>query len=90
MTLEFLPLRTASRAHETPVRASARPSIAASRWRRLAPYLLLGPISGPLVAAIVYNLRAGRPAMATIYALGLLEFMILLPLVTAHLGAQFV
>jgi hypothetical protein len=67
-----------------------RPRAGRSRWRRLAPYLLLGPVSGPLVAGIVFSLRAHRPVMAAIYAVGLLEFVILLPLLAAQLGAQVI
>ena len=57
-------------------------------FKRLAPYFLIGPISGPLVAAIVFNLREGRPVLAGLYAVALTEFIVLLPLVTAHLGLK--
>jgi hypothetical protein len=45
-------------------------------------------VSGPLVAGIVYSLRARRPLMAAVYAVGLLEFLVLLPWIAARLGAQ--
>lgn len=45
-------------------------------------------MSGPLVAGIVTSLRAHRPVMAAIYAAGLVEFLIILPLLAAHLGAR--
>lgn len=35
-----------------------------SRMKRLAPFFLLGPVSGPLTAGIVFNLRGGRPVLA--------------------------
>lgn len=37
---------------------------------KLLPYLLLGPVSGPLVAGIVRNHRSA-PLLATLYALAL-------------------
>ena len=48
------------------------------RWKRLAPFFLLGPISGPLAAGVVFNLREGRPVLATLYAveLGLLTLLL--------------
>ncbi|MBT9472716.1 MAG: hypothetical protein V4514_22445 [Pseudomonadota bacterium] len=61
-----------------------------SRIKRLGPFLLLGPISGPLVAGVVFNLREGRPVLASLYAMALAEFTFLLPVVTAHLGLQLV
>ncbi len=54
--------------------------------KRLAPFFLLGPVSGPLTAGIVFNLRGGRPVLALLYALALAEFVFLLPVVTARLG----
>ncbi|WP_332767123.1 hypothetical protein [Phenylobacterium sp.] len=57
-----------------------------SRMKRLAPFFLLGPVSGPLTAGIVFNLRGGRPVLALLYALALAEFVFLLPVVTARLG----
>lgn len=41
-------------------------SISLPRW---APYLALGPITGPLIAGVVLNLRDGRPVLASLYVL---------------------
>ncbi len=30
-----------------------------SRFKRLTPYFLIGPVSGPLLAGVVHNLRGG-------------------------------
>lgn len=54
-----------------------------ARIKRLAPYFFLGPISGPLVAGIVHNFRSGRPVLGTMYAVLLLEFIYLLPVLSA-------
>ena len=54
-----------------------------ARIKRLAPYFLLGPVSGPLVAGIVHNFRGGRPVLGTMYAVLLMEFMYLLPVLSA-------
>ncbi len=56
------------------------------RWKRLAPFFLLGPISGPLMAGVVFNFREGRPVLAGLYAIALIEFIVLLPVVVAKLG----
>ena len=58
------------------------------RWKRLAPFFLLGPISGPLLAGIVFNFREGRPVLALLYAVALIEFTVLLPVFVAYLGAK--
>jgi hypothetical protein len=60
-----------------------------ARFKRFAPFLLLGPISGPLAAAMVHNFREGRPVLATLYGIALVEFVVLLPYVTATLGFRF-
>ena len=57
-----------------------------ARLKRLAPFFLIGPISGPLLAGVVFNLRGGRPVLAGLYAVALVEFVVLLPVVTARLG----
>lgn len=59
-----------------------------SYLKRVAPYLLVGPISGPLLERVVFNLREGRPVRAGLYGLALVEYVILLPTVTAHMAAQ--
>jgi len=56
--------------------------------KRVAPFLLVGPISGPLLEAMVFNLRQGRPFRAGLYGIALAEYVILLPSVTGHLAAQ--
>ena len=58
------------------------------RWKRLAPFFLVGPISGPLLAGVVFNFREGRPVLASLYAVALAEFVVLLPWVTASLGVK--
>lgn len=58
------------------------------RFKRLAPYFLAGPISGPLLAGVVINFREGRPVLGSLYAIALAEIAIFLPLITAKLGLQ--
>ena len=57
-----------------------------SRLKRLAPFFLIGPVSGPLLAGVIFNLRDRRPVLAGLYAVALIEFVILLPLITAKLS----
>ena len=57
-----------------------------SRFKRLAPYFLAGPITGPLLAGVVINFRGGRPVLGSLYAVALVENIVLLPLITAKLG----
>ena len=59
-----------------------------SRFKRLAPYFLVGPISGPLLAGVVFNFRGGRPVLGSMYAVVLAGYAVLLPVVTAHLGLK--
>jgi hypothetical protein len=54
-------------------------SRAGPRIARLAPFLLIGPISGPLLAGVVFNFRGGRPFLGTLYAILLVLFYVLLP-----------
>ncbi len=56
------------------------------RVKRLAPFFLAGPISGPLLAGAVLNFKEGRPVLAALYAIALAEITIFLPLITAKLG----
>lgn len=58
------------------------------RAKRLAPFFLAGPISGPLLAGVVLNFRNGRPVLGSLYAIALAEVAIFLPLITAKLGLQ--
>jgi len=57
-----------------------------SRFKRVAPFFLVGPVSGPLLAGVVLNYRDGRPVLATLYAIALVQYAILLPAITAKLG----
>jgi hypothetical protein len=59
-----------------------------SRFKRLAPYFLAGPISGPLLAGVVHNFRGGRPVLGGLYAIALIEMSICLPVITANLGLK--
>ena len=61
-----------------------------SRLKKIAPYLLLGPISGLLVAGAVFNFRDGRPIVANLYGVVLVAFTILLPYVVAVLGLRLI
>jgi hypothetical protein len=56
------------------------------RVKRLAPFFLAGPISGPLLAGVVLNFKEGRPVLGSLYAIALAEITICLPLITAKLG----
>jgi hypothetical protein len=60
------------------------------RFKRLAPFLIVGPISGPLLAGVVWNFRDGKPVLASLYGVALVEFMFLLPAVTGKLGLNLV
>lgn len=60
------------------------------RWKRLAPFFLLGPITGPLTAGVVFNLREGRPVLAAMYAVALVELTLLLPVIVATLGLKLI
>jgi len=55
-----------------------------------APYMLLGPITGPLTAGVVRNLRKGHPVLAGLYAVAIVEIMVALPLVTTKLTLNLV
>jgi hypothetical protein len=59
-------------------------------WRRVAPFMLLGPITGPLVAGLLINLREGRPVLAMLYGIALAEASFLLPYVAGRLGLHFI
>lgn len=59
-----------------------------SRIKRLAPFFLVGPISGPLLAGVVFNFRGGRPVLGTMYAIALAEYTFLLPYLVADLGLK--
>ena len=42
------------------------------KFKRLAPFFLAGPISGPLLAGVVLNFKEGRPVLGSLYAIALL------------------
>ena len=58
--------------------------------KRLAPFFLIGPVSGPLLAGVVFNLRGGRPVLASLYAIALVGFTFLLPTLVAKLGLNLI
>jgi hypothetical protein len=58
--------------------------LGAGRFARLAPFFVLGPISGPLAAGVVLNFRDGRPILAALYGLTLTLWLTLAPLELAH------
>jgi len=39
-----------------------------STFRRIAPWLILGPITGPLAEGVYRNARANNPGLAMMYA----------------------
>lgn len=59
-----------------------------SRLRRLAPYFIIGPISGPLLAGVMINFRAGRPVVAGLYAVALAGYAIALPALVARVSVH--
>ena len=59
-----------------------------SRFKRLAPFFLVGPISGPLLAGVVFNFRGGRPVLAGLYAVALVEYTLLLPVGVAKFSLK--
>lgn len=64
------------------------PASRLSRFKKFAPYLLLGPITGPLTARMVTHFREGRPVLASLYAIAAVEIVVLLPVITAALGVR--
>ena len=54
---------------------------AKARW---APYLAIGPVSGPLTAGIVLNFRDGHPVLGSLYGLALGLWLAVAPLWIAH------
>ena len=59
-------------------------------FARVAPFLLIGPISGPLLAGAIFNFREGRPVLGSLYAIALAEFVVLLPALTVHFGHMLI
>ncbi|HEV2363500.1 MAG TPA: hypothetical protein VGS12_04800 [Caulobacteraceae bacterium] len=60
------------------------------RLKRVAPFLLAGPVTGPLLAGAFFNYREGRPVLASLYFVAAVETTILIPLITAHLGWRLI
>jgi len=58
------------------------------RIPRVAPFFVFGPVSGPLLAGVVFNFREGRPLLATLYAVCLAEFVVELPALIVHIGGM--
>jgi hypothetical protein len=50
-----------------------------ARLMRVAPFLILGPLTGPLVAGLLSNLKKGRHVMGGFYAFGIVEVLLGLP-----------
>jgi hypothetical protein len=77
----------------TELAAAALSNAAPTKWRavkRVAPFFLVGPVSGPLLAGVVLNLKDGHPILAGLYAVALIEYIILLPTLVAKLGMDLV
>jgi hypothetical protein len=68
--------------------APTQPAPRFAKLKRLAPYLLLGPITGPLCARMVHHFRTGSPILATLYGIAMVEVIILLPVITAGFGLK--
>ena len=60
----------------------------AARVARLAPYFLMGPISGPFMAGVVINFRGGRPVLGSLYAIALVLWTLLLPVLVVKTAQQ--
>jgi hypothetical protein len=61
-----------------------------AKAKGVAPYLLLGPISGPLCKGVVTNFREGRPVLGSLYAIALVEITLFLPYITIALGIKLI
>lgn len=57
---------------------------------RVLPFFAIGPISGPLVAGIVFNLKDRRPVLAGLYAIALVEYVVLLPTLVTKLSLNLI
>ena len=55
-----------------------------------APFLLLGPVTGPLSAGALFYARRGRWGMAVVCAIGIIAFWVLGPSVLAALLAYII
>ena len=61
-----------------------------SAFKRVAPFFLIGPISGPLLAGVVLNWRDGNRVLSALYAIALTEYIVVLPTLVAKLGLKLV
>ena len=52
--------------------------------------IAIGPISGPLIAGVVFHLKDGRPVLAGLYAVALVEYVVLLPTLVAKMGMNLI
>jgi hypothetical protein len=52
--------------------------------KRVAPYMLLGPITGPFVAGVVFNFREGRPVLGVLYMVALSSWYVAMPVMAVH------
>jgi hypothetical protein len=53
-----------------------------ARW---TGYAILGPITGPLTLRLQRSLEAGRPVLAILYGLAIVETYVVLPLILTNL-----
>lgn len=60
------------------------------KLKRIAPYMALGPISGPLAAAAVYYFKRGEVVLGSLYVLAIAEIFVVLPVVVAHLTQRII
>ena len=58
------------------------------RVKRLAPFFVLGPLTGPLVAGVVLNMRRNKPVLASMYGYLLVYGTFALPAQVLAWGAQ--
>jgi hypothetical protein len=56
------------------------------RWARVAPFFLIGPVSGPLLAGAIFSFREGKPVRGALYTIALVAFVVLLPTLTVSIG----
>ena len=52
-----------------------------ARIIRVAPFLVLGPLTGPLALGLFHSVKQGRHWMGGVYALGIVEVVFGLPAV---------
>ena len=57
-----------------------------SRFARFLPYLLLGPLTGPLAAGMVRAWRSGDRLLSSLYGVSILTTWAGLAALTAHLA----